>query len=144
MPCSIYEMLKTIPDPRNPSGKRYPLASILAIVIAATLAGRTSLRAIARWAKGLSPDPLRALGITRGRAPGQTTMHNLLCILPAKDVEKALGQWVTDHVGNGQRQIALVGKTLRASAGADYPALHRLAAYGPPHHGVLAQQAVTT
>ncbi len=61
-------------------------------------------------------------------------MHNLMGILPAKDVEKALGQWVADRVGNDRRQIALDGKTLRASAGADYPALHRLAAYGPPHH----------
>ncbi len=48
MPCSIHEMLETFPDSRNPSVKRYPLASIRAFVIAATLAGRTSPRAIAR------------------------------------------------------------------------------------------------
>jgi hypothetical protein len=143
MPDSIYEMLQTIPDPRSPSGKRYSLASILAIILAATLSGRTSLRSIARWAKGLSQKQLLALGITRGRAPGQSTMHNLLCLLPPEEVEKALGQWTAAVVAEKPgRQIAIDGKTLRASAESDYPALHLLAAYCPQHHGVLAQQAV--
>ena len=143
MPDSIYEMLQTIPDPRNPSGRRYSLASILSIILAATMSGRTSLRSIARWAKGLSQGQLLALGITRGRAPGQSTMHNLLCLLPPGDVEKALGQWTAATVaGEPGRQIAIDGKTLRASASADYPALHLLAAYCPQSRGVLAQRAV--
>jgi hypothetical protein len=142
MPASIYEMLQTIPDPRHPSGKRYSLASILAIVVAATLAGRTSLRSIARWANGLSPDQLLALGITRGRAPGQTAMHDLLCLLPPETAEKALGQWTAATTPKQGRQIAIDGKTLRASAGAEYPALHLLAAWCPQNGGVIAQRAV--
>lgn len=127
MPKSLYATLHTIPDPRKASGRRYPLASMLAVILAATLAGRTSLRAIARWAKALSPEQLLALGITRGRVPGQSTMHNLLCLLPPECLEKALGQLVADAAGTAERQITLDGKTLPASAAAEYPALHLLA-----------------
>ena len=69
-------------------------------------------------------------------------MHELLCRLPASEVEKALSSWVNELVHmQVPRQIALDGKTLRASAGSEYPALHLLAAYCPQVSGVLAQQS---
>lgn len=138
---SLFEYFEKIPDPRRPAGTRYSLASILALIVAAILSGRTSLRAIARWGKTLTPAQLLELGIRRKRAPGQTAMHELLCRLPASEVEKALGAWVNELAGAyASRQIALDGKTLRASAGSEYPALHLLAAYCPQVGGVLAQQ----
>jgi hypothetical protein len=42
----------------------------------------------------LTQQQLLDLGIQRNRAPGQTAMHELLCRLPASDVEKALGDWI--------------------------------------------------
>jgi hypothetical protein len=138
---SLYEYFEKIPDPRRPAGTRYTLASILALIVAATLSGRTSLRAIARWGKTLTPAQLVELGIRRQRAPCQTAMHELLCRLPASEVEKALTAWINELAcAQPSRQIALDGKTLRASAGREYPALHLLAAYCPQVDGVLAQQ----
>jgi hypothetical protein len=70
-------------------------------------------------------------------------MHDLFDKLPATQVEEALGTW-----GGGLRgdrvpvQIALDGKTLRASKGAEYPALHLLAAFCVDVHGVLREEAV--
>jgi hypothetical protein len=138
---SLYERFEKIPDPRRPAGTRYSLASILALVVAAVLCGRISLRSIARWGKTLTQSQLLDLGIKRGRAPGQTAMHELLCRLPASEVEKALGEWIGELAAmEPSRQIVLDGKTLRASAGGEYPALHLLAAYCPQVNGVLFQQ----
>ena len=138
---SLFEYFEKIPDPRRPAGTRYSLASILALVVAAVLCGRTSLRSVARWGKTLMPSQLLELGIQRKRAPGQTAMHELLCRVPASEVEKALGSWVNALAcAQPSRQIVLDGKTLRASAGSEYPALHLLAAYCPQVGGVLAQQ----
>ena len=140
---SLYECFEKIPDPRRPAGTRYALASILSLVAAAMLCGRTSLRAIARWGKTLTQEQLLALGIRRQRAPGQTAMHELLCRLPASEVEKVLGTWVGELAsGQTSRQIILDGKTLRASGGGGYPALHLLSAFCPQVSGVLSQRQV--
>jgi len=137
---SLFEYFEKIADPRRPAGTRYTLASILALIVAAVLCGRTSLRSIARRGKTLTPEQLLALGIRRKRAPGQTAMHELLCRLPATEVENVLGAWVNELASaQPSRQIVLDGKTLRASAGSEYPALHLLAAYCPRVSGVLSQ-----
>ena len=139
----LWDCFQTIPDPRRGQGQRYPLPAMLGIIIAGLLCNRLSLRAIARWAKKLTPEQLAELGIQRPRAPGQTTMHDLFAKLPAEHVETALSIWVNSLLEeNTPGHIVLDGKTLRASAGADYPALHLLAAFCVDVQGVLHEQAV--
>ena len=49
---TLFEALSSIPDHRTRKGRRYPLAAILAITIAAMLSGANDLRAVFRWAAG--------------------------------------------------------------------------------------------
>ena len=58
---ALWEVLEGVPDRRAASGRRFPLPAILAIAIAALLAGRTSLAAIARWGRQLDRE---AAGLT--------------------------------------------------------------------------------
>ena len=142
---SLWECFTTIPDPRGRRGIRYPLPAMLGITMAAVLAGRSSLRAIARWGRKLTPEHLAELGVPpqRQRAPGQTALHDLFDKLPVQQVEAALGMWVGGLLGKAAPgRIALDGKTQRASKGADYPALHLLAAFCVDAHGVLREEAV--
>jgi predicted transposase YbfD/YdcC len=142
---SLWSCLEKIPDPRGRQGIRYPLPAMIGVVMAAVLAGRTSLRGIARWAKKLAPEQLAELGVPpqRKRAPSQTALHGLLDKLPVQPVETALGAWVRGLLGGASPgHIALDGKTLRASKGAEYPALHLLAAFCVDVHGVLHEEAV--
>ena len=139
----LWNYLEKIPDPRRKQGQRYSLPAMLGIVMAATLSGRDTLAAIARWGKKLLPEQLRELGIERGRAPSQSAMHDLFVKLPVQEVEGMLGGWVQGQLGEKTPgQIALDGKTLRASKGAKYPALHLLAAFCVDIHGVLREEAV--
>ena len=139
---TLWDSLGSIPDPRKASGRRYSLQSILALIIAAMLCGKLSLRAIARWGRRLTIEQLRSIGIERPTSPSQATMHNLLVRLETNCVEEALGKWFQSLMKQMQHHIAIDGKILKSSASDDYPALHLLSAYCISAEGVLYQLAV--
>lgn len=143
MRLSLWECLCEITDPRRAAGRRFSLASILSLLIAGTLCGKLSIRAIARWGKLLSPEQLELIGITRGVSPGQTTIHTLLVRLDPDDIEAALAKWVRSFSDNSSLHIAIDGKSLKASATAEYPALHLLSAFCSSFSGVLYQSSVS-
>ena len=93
---SFWDWLGKIPDPRNSSGRRYSLQSILALIAAAILNGQTSLRSISRWGRRLSRRQLELFNIKRGNAPSQTTMHYLLVRLDPVVLERTLSVWLKD------------------------------------------------
>jgi hypothetical protein len=140
---SLWDFLGAIPDPRAASGRRYALRSILGVIIAGTLAGRNSIRSIARWAKSLREEELKLLGISRKTAPSQTAMHELLVRLNEKAVEEAFSAWAKTFIDeNVLLQIAIDGKTLKGSGTDEYPALHLLAAYCSEISSVIMQKTV--
>jgi len=60
-------LLIQIPDPRRRRGRRHPLVGLLAVGIAAVIAGSKSFAAIGQWAADAGPEVLAALGAARGR-----------------------------------------------------------------------------
>lgn len=140
---TLWDFLGAIPDPRSASGRRFSLQSVLGVIIAGTLAGRNSIRSIARWAKSLQEDDLKLLGINRKSAPTQTTMHEVLVRLDEKIIEEAFSAWAKTFIDeNSLLQIAIDGKTLKASKTDEYPALHLLAAYCCEISSTIMQSAV--
>ncbi|MDR2051275.1 MAG: transposase family protein [Deltaproteobacteria bacterium] len=75
--AALWYCLGQIPDPRNPSGRRFSSQSILALIIAGLLCGKLSLRAIARWGRRLKREDLKLIGINRDKSPSQSSMHYL-------------------------------------------------------------------
>ncbi|GAA1918557.1 transposase family protein [Streptantibioticus ferralitis] len=82
VPEGLLGRLAQVPDPRDPRGVRYRLATLLAIgVCALTSAGHNSLAAVAEWARRLGPAELQRLGcpfnpITgRYRVPDEGTLR---------------------------------------------------------------------
>ena len=81
---SLFECLHTVPEFRGTRGRRYPLATILAIAVAAKLAGYHGTRAFAEFASALTQHQLRALRafyshrLGRFTAPTTTTFFNIL------------------------------------------------------------------
>ncbi len=93
------------------------------------LCGKLSIRASARWSRRLSREQLKLIGIMRGVSPGQTTIHSLLVKLDPADVETALSKWVRSFSDNCALHIAIDVKSVKASASAEYPAMHLLSAF---------------
>lgn len=140
--------LRTVPDPRRSSGRRHPLAAILALSCAAMLAGCDSLLAIAEWGRdphGGAPLAQR-LGFTRPRTPCVATLHRVFRRLDVAAFERAVGEWataVTAVVPLQQAEaLAIDGKTLRGSRQPAVPAVHLLGVLGHELGLVLAQTPV--
>ena len=56
------DVLASVPDPRDPRGRRYPLWVLLAVAILATAAGMRGYAGFATWAATASEDVLAQLG----------------------------------------------------------------------------------
>ncbi len=130
---TLFEALSSIPDHRTRKGRRYPLAAILAITIAAMLSGANDLRAVFRWGRRLSPKALQALGIDKKRkkAPCHATYHYVFKELSLGNLTRALGCTVVmeDAPDDRLNHIAIDGKRLRGSRHGNNPGVHILHAF---------------
>ena len=126
---TLFAALQSIPDHRTKKGRRFPLAAILAISIAAMLSGANDLIAIFRWGRRLSPKALQALGVDkkRRRAPCHATYHYVFQSISADELAKVLGRLVQSEGGLGH--VAIDGKRLRGSQHETSPGVHMLNAF---------------
>ncbi len=141
---SLWEVLGEVPDHRDPSGQRFPLQSVLAITLAAMLAGRSNLAAVARWGRKLTRKGLDAFGIDRDKAPCHATYHNVFKGLDIEALEAVLASWVRGSSAEQENlHIAIDGKRLRGSRTLEGPGVHLLAAYSEALKGVVQELKVS-
>ncbi|MGD0246707.1 MAG: transposase family protein [Streptosporangiaceae bacterium] len=120
----LLAVLAAVPDPRKPRGRRYPLAFVLAVAAACTLAGAKTFREIGGQAADLPQDVLRDLS---GRlcplrrkitAPSETRIRTLLHLIDTEILDQILGGWLRGLADAGRLDglltaIAIDGKWLR-------------------------------
>ena len=122
----LWDRLEALPDQRTLKGRRYSLAAIVGISLAAMLSGANDLMAIFRWGRRLTPKGLAAFGIGRGRAPCHATYHYVFRSIAAADLERALrGSVPPGSAGH----VAIDGKRLRGSQSQNSPGIHVLQAF---------------
>lgn len=139
---SLKLRLETIPDFRKHVG-RYPLVPLLALIIAAVLAGASDVMAIYRWISSLSAEFLKSLGCRQ--APSHTTLWRVLTGIEHSVLQKELCEWLAEqskkcYVASALRQICLDGKTLRASSKARGSQLHLVTMIEAISKTIMAQQ----
>jgi len=139
---SLREAFESVPDPREASGRRYPLPVVLAFAATAMMAGARSLYAIAQFGRDRGGRFAKAMGFTRGRTPCCTTLHYLFRRLDAGAFEAAIRRWSQGPRAGRGRPIAIDGKTLRGTTGVQLPGVHLLAAYAHQAGRVLGQVRV--
>lgn len=79
----LLELLKTVPDPRGRRGRQHCLASILALGLAAVIAGSKSFVAICEWVAHQPIETLRSLGVSGPLAPEESTIRRVFALLDA-------------------------------------------------------------
>jgi DDE_Tnp_1-associated len=99
---SLLDGLASITDPRQRRGRRHALGAVLAVAVAAVLAGARSLVAIGEWAADAPQPVLAALGVRgdplRGvyRPPGEATVRRVLArVDPDALTWSSAGGWPT-------------------------------------------------
>ena len=126
---SLLDRLAELTDPRDRRGRPYPRVPRLALALVATLAGNTSVAAIAPFGRPRTHRPGRALGFRNGHRPRANTFANPFAALDADHLDRVIGDWLGDRHAGGWDHIALDGKVLRGSRDGDTPGVHLLAAY---------------
>jgi len=136
-------------DPRGKRGRRYPLAAMLSLAVAATLCGAQGYCAMAEWGRSQGAELARSLGFTRARTPCAATFCLLLRRLDRQALEACLGQWVAQVLAalppakaGGPPGLAIDGKTLRGSRKQGAPLTHILSAVSHRLGLTLGQVAV--
>ncbi len=141
----LLELLACVPDPRHPRGIRHGLPGILAVAVAAVVAGARSFAAIGQWVADADADLLAALGSERGCGPSESAIRRAVARLDAATLDAILAAWLwtrTVVVGQ-QRVISIDGKTVRGARTRDRAAPHLVAALDHDSGAVLGQLAVT-
>jgi len=139
----LLSLLATVPDPRDPRGLQHQLAAILAVGLAAVLAGARSFVAIGEWVAHQPAHALTELGVP-GRGPGESTIRRAFTRLEADTLDLVLGAylWTKTSTTHGRRVIAIDGKTVRGARTSTKAAPHLVAAYDHGAGVVLGQVAI--
>src|SRR5690349_22581383 len=89
----LLDLLAQVPDPRKKRRRRHALAGLLAVGIAAVVAGSKSFAAIGQWAGDAGPDVLAALGANRGAAD-ESTYRRAFVLVSVDVLDRVLGAWL--------------------------------------------------
>jgi len=139
----LLDLLSQVPDPRKKRGRRHALAGLLAVGIAAVIAGSRSFAAIGQWAADAGPDVLATLGAARGGAE-ESTYRRAFALVSADVLDRVLGAWLWTRAAaaDGRLVIAIDGKTVRGAKNKDRKAPHLVTALAHGIGAVLGQVAV--
>ncbi|HEY1701396.1 MAG TPA: ISAs1 family transposase, partial [Trebonia sp.] len=138
----LLDLLAQVPDPREKRGRRHSLAGLLAVGIAAVIAGSRSFAAIGQWAADAGPEILAVLGADRGPAE-ESTFRRAFALVSADVLDQVLGAWLWTRAAqaDGRLVIAVDGKTVRGARSKDRKAPHLVAALAHGIGAVLGQVA---
>jgi predicted transposase YbfD/YdcC len=139
----LLDLLAQVPDPRKRRGRRHPLAGLLAVGIAAVIAGSRSFAAIGQWAADAGPEVLAVLGASRGAAE-ESTFRRAFALVSPDVLDRVLGAWLWTRAvrAGGRLVIAIDGKTVRGAKNKAARAPHLVAALAHGIGAVLGQVAV--
>jgi len=139
----LLDLLAQVPDPRKKRGRRHPLAGLLAVGIAAVIAGSRSFAAIGQWAADAGAEALAGLGAVRGAAE-ESTFRRAFAMISADVLDRVIGAWLHTRAVqvSGRLVIAIDGKAVRGARNKDAKAPHLVAALAHGIGAVLGQVAV--
>jgi predicted transposase YbfD/YdcC len=139
----LLDLLAQVPDPRKRRGRRHALAGLLAVGIAAVVAGSRSFAAIGQWAADAGPEVLAVLGAARGPAE-ESTFRRAFALVSPDVLDRVLGAWLHTRAvqAGGRLVIAIDGKAVRGAKDKTGKAPHLVAALAHGIGAVLGQAAV--
>ena len=117
---SLYDELLRVPDFRRAQGRKHTIASVLAIFIAARLAGITSGIGAAQYARALNQTELKALGAWRNKKtgrfepPSKSVLYRVLEMADPAEIEAVLKRFSAPRLSIGAA-IASDGKRIRGA-----------------------------
>lgn len=119
---ALWDVVSIVPGPRSPQGIRYPLATILALSLAATVAGAGTFEQLAAWSADLPSYRRHWFAVGRD-TPSPDTFAPVLGLIDADVLDALLSAWVAART-SAPTAVALDGKALRGARSADGDMMH--------------------
>lgn len=149
-PWSLTNVFAAVPDPRCRQGRRFTVAAMLTLALAAMLANHLSPLAIAQWGAEQDAESKRAMGFPKGVTPHQSTFARLFRRLEPAVLSAVLTAHAAENAapaahGRGAVGVSIDGKAYRgllAFAPAVGCPVHALSAYTHADGVVLAQEEI--
>jgi len=151
---SLFDLFQGVHDVRTRKGRRYRIQTLLAIFTLAAVCGYEGSRAIASFAKKLTPRQRRRLRCWRNQAgeytaPSETCIRNFAYNADVQQIENVVAMWMDSLDPNELSCIAVDGKTLKGTAkrnedGEKKGALHLVSAVAHHNARMLAQESVAS
>lgn len=142
--ASLWHRLATVTDTRCAKGLRYPLPTVLVLMVVAKLAGEDTPSGMASWIKSRGRALRAAFHLPWPRMPHHNTYRRLFAqVIAPEQLDQVVGAHLQSLPGVGHSLlIAIDGKTVRGTIDSS-PAQgeHLLAAYLPDEGIVLLQLA---
>ncbi len=113
---SLFETLQQLTDSRAKKGRRYSLASVLALVVCAKLAKCNDLVEVAEFAKALTKPQRRALRMWKNpktdtyEVPCHSGIWKILSTVEADEFDRVLSEWMRSYQVGLPEAISLDGK----------------------------------
>lgn len=143
----LLRRLAALPDARKRRGIRHSQVAVLMVAASACLSGARSFVAIGEWASELSQEALKRLGCRFHPVrrcylpPSEPTLRRTLQTVDVDLMDKEIGAWLNERTKVAA--VAVDGKTLRGSRGADGRGIHLMSVLVHKEGVVLGQRDVS-
>ena len=117
---TLVEYLAQVPDFRRREGRRYPLPTLLVMIIRAILSGQYGYREIARFLKANRDELVAHLGLKRKRMPSHVTIRTVLMKLDFEALNEAFQHWAQTHLQVASGDWVSVDAKAIGSTATDY------------------------
>ncbi len=110
---NLIEALAKIEDPRRKAGQRYPLTSMLLIIIMSIMSGRNGFREISKYAKANKEFFLDLFPKKRTQLPSHVTFREIIRSINFNEVLVIFETWALSYITIEKKEwFAIDGKAL--------------------------------
>jgi len=134
----ILNILRKVKDNRKGRGKRYPLASLLALIILSRLCGYKDVKSAWHLCNQLSKKQLHKLGFKHFSTPSHPTLLSALQNADITSMEESFSE-VVMYLNKDGYQFSIDGKTLSGRKNEEGNVYHLVSAFCSELGGVVMQ-----
>lgn len=95
---NLIEHLNQVKDPRRKQGQRFPLTTLLLIIIMGVMSGRYGYRELGSFSKANQKDLIKYLRIKHKRVPSFVTIRDVIVRTDFDSLNDAFYQWTCTYV----------------------------------------------
>lgn len=141
---SLYAHLQGLKDKRKPRGIRYPLVSVLVMMVMAKLCGEDTPSGMAEWVKHRGEQFVDFLKLKRKRMPHHSTYRRIEAdVVDPEELEQVVSRVLAGQKFFGKQVLLSIdGKVLRGTLDEAQMGTYLLAAYLPNEGLVLMEVAL--